>query len=77
MRLIEINGLHRVSEPYIKHLQGPLWEMRLNGRDGIARAAYVTVRDQRIVIVHVFVKKSQKTSRRDLNLALKRAKEIL
>lgn len=37
--LIEEFGLERVREPYVKHLDGPLWEMRLKGKDGIARAA--------------------------------------
>ena len=75
-RLLSEEGPHKVKEPYVKHLQGPLWEMRLKGRDGIARAAYVTVTGQRIVVVHVFWKTTQKTPRRDIELALKRAKEI-
>ncbi len=51
--------------------------MRLQGRDGIARALYVTVIGQRVVVVRVFVKKTQKTPRREIELALERAKEIL
>ena len=39
VQLIEGHGLERVHEPYVKHLDGPLWEMRMKGRDGIARAA--------------------------------------
>ena len=42
VQLIEANGLERVHEPYIKHLDGKLWEMRMKGRDTIARAIYVT-----------------------------------
>lgn len=30
-------GLEKVREPYVKHLEDKLWEMRLTGRDGIAR----------------------------------------
>ncbi|HRJ69942.1 MAG TPA: type II toxin-antitoxin system RelE/ParE family toxin, partial [Beijerinckiaceae bacterium] len=37
--LIEGYGLEHVREPYVKHLEGPVWEMRMKGRDGIARAA--------------------------------------
>jgi Phage derived protein Gp49-like (DUF891) len=40
VRLIETHGLERVREPYVKHLEGPLWEMRMKGRDRIARAVY-------------------------------------
>ena len=35
--MIEVNGLEKMREPYVKHLDGKLWEMRLIGRDGIAR----------------------------------------
>jgi phage-related protein len=59
------------------NLQGRLWEVRLRGRDGIARALYVTVTGQRVVVVRVFVKKTQKTPRREIELALERAKEIV
>jgi hypothetical protein len=31
-----------MREPYVKRLEGPLWEMRMKGKDEIARAAYVT-----------------------------------
>ena len=75
-QLIEANGLEKVHEPYVKHLEGPLWEMRMRGRDGIARAAYVTAIGKRLVVVRVFPKKTQKTPRREIELALKRAEEI-
>lgn len=77
VELIQSHGLERVREPYVKHLEGPLWEMRMKGRSGIARAAYVTVIGKRIVVVHAFVKKTQKTPRREIEIALKRAKEVL
>ena len=75
-RLIEEFGLDRVREPHIKHLQGPLWEMRMKGKDGISRAIYVTATGQRVVVVRVFVKKTQKIPKREVDLALKRAKEV-
>ena len=75
--IIETYGISDVREPYVKHLQGPVWEMRMKGRDGIARAAYIAVRDQRVVVVHVFRKKTQKTPRREIELALKRAQEFV
>jgi phage-related protein len=76
VRLVEAVGLERVHEPYIKHLEDRLWEMRLRGKDGIARAIYVTALKQRVVIVRVFAKKTQKTPRREIELALQRAKEV-
>ena len=74
--LIQSHGLERVREPYVKHLEGPLWEMRMKGRSGIARACYVTAVGKRVVVVHVFEKKTQKTPRREILTALKRAKEV-
>lgn len=75
--LIATRGLERVGAPHIRHLTGPLWEMRMKGRDGISRALYVAVRDKRVVVVRVFIKKTQKTPRREIDLALQRAKEVL
>jgi len=76
VELIQAHGLERVREPYLKHLDGPLWEMRLKGKSGIARAVYVTAVGKRIVVVHVFMKKTQKTPRKEIDYAMKRAKEV-
>jgi len=76
VELIGAVGLEKVRDPYVKHLEGPVWEMRMKGKDGIARAAYVTAKGRRIVVVHVFAKKTQKTPRRDIETALRRAKEV-
>lgn len=74
--LIEAVGLDRVGEPHVKQLEGKLWEMRAMGSDGIARAIYMTVTGRRVVILHAFVKKSQKTPRQALDTARQRAKEL-
>ncbi|OAI09349.1 hypothetical protein A1359_02190 [Methylomonas lenta] len=74
--LIATVGLENVREPHIKHLEGSLWEMRLKGKDGISRALYVTTRKKRVVIVRVFIKKTEKTPRREIEIALTRAKEV-
>ncbi len=74
--LIQAVGLERVGEPHVKHIEGPLWEMRMKGRDGISRALYVVAKPKRVVVVRVFVKKTQKTSRREIELALKRAEDV-
>jgi phage-related protein len=65
-----------VREPYVKHLEGQLWEMRMTGRDGISRGIYVTAKGRRVVVVRVFLKKTEETPRREIDLALKRAKEV-
>jgi len=75
-QLIEVQGLEFVGEPHVKHIEGRIWEMRLKGRRGIARALYVTAAPRRAVIVRAFVKKTERTPRREIELALARAKSI-
>ena len=75
-QLIEEFGLERVREPHVKPVRGSIWEMRMKGKDGISRALYVTAVGKRVVVVRVFVKKTQRTPNREIDLALKRAKEI-
>ena len=74
-QLIASVGLERMSGPHIKHLTGPLWEMRMRGRSGIARAMYVSTEGKRVVVLRAFVKKTPRTPRREIELALRRAGE--
>lgn len=76
VELIEQHGLEKLREPLVKHLDKELWEIRISGRDGISRALYVTASGMRVVVVRVFVKKTQKTPPREIRLARQRAKEI-
>ena len=75
-QMIEEHGLHEVGMPYVRHLQDKLWEMRLKGKDGISRALYVSAVGECVVVVRIFVKKTQKTPSREIKLALERAKEV-
>lgn len=75
--LIERFGLENIGMPYLRHIQGKLWEMRARGRAGISRALYVTVAGRRLVILlRVFVKKTRQTPAAEIALALERIKEI-
>lgn len=75
--LLEIGGPDRVGMPHVRHLSGKLWEIRMKGRCGIARAIYVAVVEQRMVVVHVFMKKTQKTPRSAIQIALARSKGLI
>lgn len=80
LRLFEMIGrlgLEEVNEPHVKHLDGKLWELRAKAPEGIARGIYVTATGRRVVVLHVFVKKSQKTPRRALELARERMKQVI
>ena len=76
VELIQGYGLDQMREPHVRHLEGSLWEMRMKGKDGISRAIYVTARGRRVVVVRAFIKKTQKTPRREINLAIERAREV-
>jgi len=62
--------------PHTKAMGDGLFELRVKGKEGIARVFYCTVIDQRIVMLHVFIKKSQKTPKKELDTAQKRMKEV-
>jgi phage-related protein len=74
--LVESVGLPNVKEPHLRHIRGQLWEIRLKGKAGIARALYVTAKEQRVVILRAFIKKTEKTPVSEIDLALQRAKEL-
>jgi phage-related protein len=76
VELMKAKGLEQVREPYVKHIEGKLWEMRMIGRDNIARAIYITASGQRVVVLHVFIKKTERTPRGALEIARARAKEV-
>jgi phage-related protein len=73
--LIEEFGPFKVGMPHIRSLDDKLWEIRVSGRDGIGRGIYVVATGKRVVVVHVFIKKTQKTPAAALQTAIKRAKE--
>jgi phage-related protein len=74
--LLESFGPQRVGLPHVRPLGEKLWEMRLTGREGIGRAIYTAAAGRRLVVLHAFVKKTEKTPRRSIDLALKRLKEM-
>ena len=75
-KLITEHGLENVGKPYVKHIEKVLWEIRLKGRDGIARALYVTVKPKRVVVLRVFIKKLRKRPGKKLNWLLKEPKKL-
>lgn len=67
--MLEEFGPQRVGLPHVRPLEGKLWEMRMQGRDGISRAAYAAMRGRRLLVLHVFVKKTQATPRKAIETA--------
>ena len=77
LELIEEVGLEQLRAPHVRHLEGKLWELRAKAQGGIARGIYVTATGRRVVVLHVFAKKSRKTPGRALDTARKRMKEVM
>jgi phage-related protein len=73
--LLQNFGPYQVGMPYVRPLGDKLWEMRLSGQSGIGRAIYAAA-GQRLVVLHAFMKKTQKTPRHAIDLARRRMKEI-
>lgn len=65
-----------LGEPHTKSMRDGLLELRLKGAEGIARVFYCTQVGRRIVMLHSFVKKTNRTPSRELELALNRMKEV-
>jgi phage-related protein len=74
--LIEHQGLEHLGEPHVRHIEARLCEMRMKGKSGISRALYVTALHQRVIILRVFIKKTEKTPRHEIELALTLARLI-
>jgi phage-related protein len=70
--LLESFGPQQVGLPHVRPLENKLWEMRMTGRDGIARAVYAAIQGRRLLVLHVFVKKTPTTPRKVLQIAHQR-----
>ena len=62
----------RARAPLARHLEGDLWELREESQTNIYRIIYVFVSGRRIVLLHGFQKKAQKTPARELETARRR-----
>ena len=65
-----------LGEPHTKAFGNSLFELRLKGAEGIARVFYCTLVGKRIVMLHSFVKKSERTPLRERETAEARLKEV-
>jgi len=62
--------------PHTKAMGNGLFELRLKGAEGIARVFYCTMVGKKIVMLHQIIKKSDKTPKRELDVAAKRMQEV-
>jgi len=62
--------------PFTRGMGQGLFEIRARGKEGIGRAFFCTVVEHKIVVLHAYIKKSQKTPERDLQVARKRLTDV-
>jgi phage-related protein len=73
--LIEFGPM--LGMPHVRSMGEKLFELRIKSAEGIARAMFCARLGRRIVVLHVFVKKSEKTPRHELETARRRLKEVV
>ncbi len=73
--LVEEHGA-QLGEPHTKALSNGLFELRAKALEGIARSIFCYVDGKKIIVLHVFVKKTQKTPKKELEVAISRMKEV-
>ena len=76
LETVENVGQEALRAPHVRHLDGKLWELRVRADGGIARGIYVTAAGRRVVVLHVFAKKSRRTPRRALATARERMRKV-
>ena len=73
---MQVFGPH-LGMPFTRPMgEGLFGVWRAKGREGIGRALFCTAAGQTIMILHAFIKKTQKTPQRDLELARRRLREV-
>lgn len=75
MELIEDYG-PALGKPHTATMGNGLFEIRAKGDEGIGRSLFCSVKGREVVILHSFIKKTQKTPKKDLDLARKRMKQL-
>ena len=74
--LLEKFGPFETPMPYVRPLRHKLWEIRLSASGNIARSLFSVMKERRIIVLHSFVKKTQKTPKNALEKAMKRLQEL-
>jgi phage-related protein len=64
-----------IGMPVVKSIGHGLWEVRSNFESGIARVLF-TLHESKMILLHGFIKKTQKIPKQEIDLTLKRLKEL-
>ena len=75
LEIIEEFGSN-AGKPYTASMGQGLFEIRARGKEGIGRSLFCTLKGKEIIILNSFIKKTQKTPKKEIDIARKRMKEI-
>ena len=75
--LVEQEGPQALRMPLARPLKNGLWELRLTGTNRIGRTIDLTFSGKRVVLLRAFIKKSQKTPAREIEIAWNRARQLM
>jgi len=75
LELIEKHGAN-LGSPHTERMGDGLFEVRAKAQEGIGRSLFCYMKGHHIIVLHAFVKKSNKTPKTDLELAKKRKREV-
>jgi len=78
-RVIDLLGNYGVllKEPYTKRIKDKIREIRIKDKQGAVRVLYFTFTNRRFILLHGFVKKTDKTPAKEIELAEKRLTDFL
>ena len=65
-----------LGAPYTKAMGQGLFEIRAKGKEGTGRSFFCMIKGKEVIILHSFIKKSQKTPAKELKIARRRLKEV-
>jgi phage-related protein len=74
---VGLYGPQYLRMPVARPLEKGLWELRLKGKNRIGRTIYFIVQGQRVILLRAFIKKTQKTPRKEIEIAWERAKRMM
>ena len=75
LEMIELKGPN-LGEPHTKPLSNGIFEVRAKAKEGIGRSLFCYQHGETIIVLYAFVKKTQKTPKKFIDIALKRKKEL-
>lgn len=66
-----------LKEPYVKNIKGKIWELRIPTKENIYRIFYFAYTGRKMILLHGFIKKTEKTPQREIDIAEERMKDYI